>query len=388
MKKICTDRLQLNVESGLHAGAEIPFPINGNGVIGSHSGAAIFIADTGFPTEAVVLEFDESQNVVKLRVLTGGVKIFNYKLPEELQVRLISGTRFSIANVEFSITAVVSKEGVSDLSCQRSIGHKKARRFFLMQFNRREYFFAAVKQMSANIYVYVVCMAAVVIIAWLLNGLLVRTVDGETEKQYSEELISKFKDVIVTIDPGTGIPSYTGHVDDQGQLNELRELVFKLNIESLVSGVMPMDIMAFNARAFLEHYYRDPRISISGPGELRVRVMGKGSMNILGAWDFASVESLAKRAIPGLNRLYMVLTDPAEIIVKTPLSGTGLSIISSDASAPFVIDTNSKIYFEGAVLKQGRILKILPCSIQMEVPGEQAVFELTAQKWNLANGCR
>lgn len=387
METLIRGGLQLKIENGLHSGALIPFPFTGEGVVGSEFTSSILIADLDFPEQAVALKYDGASQLVVLKALVGGVKVFNYKLQVGTEIKLLLGGSFNIHKIQFSIVNLFD-----DTCPPNSIGfsakdQKNARRFFLRQFSRREYLVAGLRELWLGNYVYVVGLLFAGIIFLLVKNLLVQEVSLEARQLYVEQLASDFKNVEIVANVNTGGSHYTGYVDSHGQLNELRALAIQLDSGSSVIDVMPMDIMAFNTQAFLERYYSGAHVSIAGPGELFVEIIGAGSMNMLNAWDFSAVEEHAKREIPGLKRLEIILAGSSSKFIKTPLAGTGLSIVNSADNASFVIDRSHQIFFEGAVLKQGRILKILPCTVHIQVPGEAAVFEMTAQKEGVGSGC-
>jgi Inner membrane component of T3SS, cytoplasmic domain len=372
----------LRILTGLHAGAVIHLLAGKVWTIGNDVTAGVCLLDETVQAVHAHLTWISEENVWRMQADAGDISVFGYPLEAGAEADLVAGSRFSFGDVSCDLAIVTAPDeagSVNVIPVDAAREHQ-ARMRFMRKAHRLHYTLALTRSLVRKRYVTPVLWAGVASMAVI--AVLLSKPDLSTE--YREDAVAEIRRVYPNVEqhlnPVTGFTTYTGYVQDQQQLGALRQMALKANYGAVVMNVLPMDVLALNVAAILAKSYRDPRVSVTGPGEITVDIASTDAIKDLEGWNFSEIQAKVLHELPELKTLTMNLKQPSLDKVDVPLDRLGFSVVSSSADQPFVVSQRGDILFAGAEVQEGHIHDISLCHVQLVSSIEAAIFNMTASK--------
>ncbi|MEX1830055.1 hypothetical protein [Luteibacter sp. CQ10] len=351
---------RLRILSGLHAGAVVELDAHDAWRAGNGIDDGIFLADGGIDASSFVLERSGAR---RWRLSGRGLRLYGIDLPMEKTVDVCAGARWSAKGVDLLLDNDVV-EG----------DEAAARRHVLRQIDGKGFLRAWLSDVRRH--VWVVCLplllGAALAVAIVGSNGSPRTIDRQGT--WADYLRERFPFVEVELDPASGIATYTGYVESQGELDRLRNLAAAADRGKTFIKVVPMDALVLQASLFLEEFYVSTDVKSVGPGRLKVDIDGAQAMKTLSSWDFGGMAARVRREIPDISEVDIALTNRAPARVDIPWSRAGYSVLLTPGSIPFAVDANGFRLFEGASVNEGTLRRIDRCAIEIQAADDSARF--------------
>jgi len=372
----------LRILSGMHAGAVVHLLAEQAWSIGSGEAIDVFLLDENIQALHARLSWEPGEQVWHMQAVANDIRVFDYLLKPGAEVDLIAGSRFSLGDVacDMAIVKALTTTGDPVVVPADAQAESLARMRFLQKAHPWRYGVARARSFTQQRYVMPVLWAgaaSAAVVAMLLGRPNLST---EYREDSTEEIQKNYPDVQYQLNPVTGFTTYTGYVKDRQQLGALRQLALKANYGKVVMNVLPMDVLATNVSAMLDAHYRDPQVSVTGPGDITVEIASVDTIKDLEGWNFPAVQAKVLHELPELKTFTMALSKPALDNVSVPLDRLGFSVVSSSADQPFVVNQRGDRLFPGARVKEGRLNDINLCQVTLVSSANAAVFNMFAQK--------
>ncbi|RDS82794.1 hypothetical protein DWU98_06485 [Dyella monticola] len=379
----------LRILSGMHADAIIQLAGKTTWSIGHDETGDILLLDEHIEPLHARLFWQPDQGCGELIAEVEGIYVFDDPLKVGQKADLTVGSRFSLGPVRCDVVLITSMDplGTPTIGALSAQQERVAR----MRFLRRAHWFryALLCLAYAGKPRYLIPLAGSLAASTAVVALMLSKPDLSTEyrEESMREIQQSYPNVSHRLDPVTGYTTYNGYVDDQKQLGALRQLALRANYGAVIMNVLPMDVLALNIQATLEQHYREPRVTVSGPGEVAVTILTADAIKDLDGWNFEAVEARMKNNLPDLKKVTITLIEPRLDEVRVPLDRLGFSIVSSSTGEPIVINKRGDRLFPGAVVPEGHVDDISLCRVKLKAADDAAIFDAYTQK-DKHNGCQ
>jgi hypothetical protein len=382
MNSAAMETCALRVLAGIHAGAVIPLTDDQVWTIGCGESANICLLDENIQEIHARLIWVAGDQVWRLRAEADDISVFDYPLKQGDDADLQAGSQLCFGEVVCDVAIVSDSHAEEEPAAVSADAARvyQARMRFLSKAHRLHYAMALTRSLVRRRYVMPLLWVGVASAS--VVGVLLSRPDLSTEYREDsvEEIQRIYPDVEQHLNPVTGFTTYTGYVKDQQQLGALRQMALKANYGAVVMNVLPMDILALNVSAMLERHYRDPQVSVTGPGVVTVDIGSVDAIKDLDGWNFSKIRAEVLDELPELKAISMNLKQPSLDKVDVPLDRLGFSVVSSSADSPFVVTQRGDLLFNGAQVKEGRLDDIDLCRVKLVSEKEAAVFNMVVPK--------
>lgn len=368
----------LRILSGKHAGAIVPLAAEKSWSIGRSEHADILLLDEYVQELHARLVWVSDESAWQLTATANEVCVFNYLLKPGAVATLLPGSCFVIGGLDFDMVTVA---GVDELGRVIPNAHtREAERLARMRFLRHahpwHYGAAVARSMLQPRYM----LAATCVVVGSAAIVAVSLTRPDLSVEYLEdagyEITKLYPDVSHDVDPVTGITTYKGYVHDQRELGALRQLALRANYGAVVMDVLPMDVLALNVTATMEAYYRNPRVTVIGPGAIEVDVLSEDAIKNLAGWNLPAIEAQVLHELPELKMIKLQLKQSTLLPVSVPLDRLGFSIISASSGESFAVNQHGDRLFNGAQVKEGHLKYIDLCRIKLMSSNDETIFDM------------
>lgn len=372
----------LRVLSGKHAGAIVQLLTEKSWSIGHGENADILLLDEEVRERHACLAWAADDEAWHLTAMAEEVRVFGYPLKPATTAVLMPGSCFSMSGLDFEVAMVARLDEwgrpIAKANTQDA-GHQ-ARMRFLHHAHPWRYRAAVMRSTLQPRYI-VAAMGVMVCSAAVVAVLLSRP---ELSVEYLEDAVAEldrlYPDVSHQLDPVTGITTYKGYVKDQQELGALRQLALKANFGAVIMNVLPMDVLALNVSSTMEMYYRNPKVRVTGPGEIEVDILSEDAIKNLSGWNMPAVEAKVLHELPEVKVLSLNLRKSAMPNVSVPMNRFDLSVVSASSGEPFVVNQRGDRLFTGAQAKEGRLDFIDVCGVRVISYDNATIFNMRAQE--------
>ncbi|WP_153100489.1 FHA domain-containing protein [Paraburkholderia hayleyella] len=349
----------LQVLSGHHAGAQAALPQDGKVLIGSGADATIMLTDDGI--DALHVELDCSDNVIRLRALNADVKIFGLAVQVNQVYELPTGSLISLHRVQLQTTGGEPCSPAMVRQAERTFLGRYARTKMLLRLSRR-----ALRDPRA-IGLGVLVLAAGI---WLAQtSLPVPNRPAQTSLQ------RLFPNVVNTVDAASGNRMYSGYVETQSQLSQLTVRAWADGPAPIIRVFAIEDIQQ-NLAEFSAKYLRHVTVTHDVPGSFIVTSIPAPQSPRALEPDLGQLARAARREIAGVQQVrFVIAAGEPEPTITQPLFSTGMNLLQT-RHARFLIDRSGAPFFNGAQTTIGVVMALSPCSADILRNQELARYQI------------
>jgi hypothetical protein len=387
-KQETTHRPGLQVQGGLHNGAVVDLAGAPSHLLGSAGDADIMLVDDGIADHQCRLAWNADKAALEVTALATGLTVYERELAVDGTLDAFIGSRLDLGEIALWIVwlaAGPNEDGLLEALPLSEPERRRARGHVLRQTGVRAYardvFMHARWPRYAML---VVGMASLV--AWTANFVMSRSATAYQQREDAIGDIERtFPAVQARLDHALGITTYEGYVNDQRELNQLRSIALAFDEGRVVIRVVPMDVLAFNASAWLESYYERADVEAVAPGALRVTLSSPQSVRDLAGWDFDAIAARLKQELPSLKKVNITIADPKLAMVSLPAANLGFSVMPLDDGRGFVIGADGSRLFVGAQVKEGELAEVSRCGVALYSIDTGTTFDLKSGKTEPCN---
>lgn len=363
-------RLSLHVLDGIHQGAVVALRSRNAWDIGSDVGADLLLVDDGVAARHARLDVAEDGRSARLSALADSVEVFGRPLHAGAEVSLRIGSRFTVGPVGLRLVAGQAEDGAGTTE------EEAARRHVLRQLDRRAYVLTWLRppRWIRSATLVLAAAAGVGALAWLATD--AGRAEAEEHARALDFLRARFPSIEIRHSGPTGITRYTGYVDTHAQLGELRAAALAADQGRSVIQVVPMEALQWNARQILDDYYAEPEITVTGPGEIEIKLAAPAAVKNLAGWDVESVVARLRKELPELRRAQVRIAERRAEPVAVRWQDWPYSVVSTRADTFFAITESGERIFDGARSGEGVVKGIHPCGMIIDKGyGKYFVFD-------------
>ncbi|MBM7128498.1 hypothetical protein [Dyella mobilis] len=375
------ERLGLHVLSGLHAGALIDLGGKPGWMLGAGEDADILLADDGLAELQCRFVFDPEEESWQLESCAEGVTVFGLALPSEGAVHVRAGTSLSVQGVDMALVQLqeaMMPDRPAMILATSARRLASAHRAVLWQLDRKAYAFAVMRAGRQLRYLPLVVLVLLAVVGGTKYQIDHYNADKEPAREAHDYIRRTFPDINVAYEKSTGATTYAGYVTGQRDLDYLRTLAMAADQGQSVIHVVPMESLAMNASLLLDEYYRDPLVSVTGPGAVHVALSADSAVKGLGGWDFSAISALVRHELPELRDVNIAMAKARANQVDVPYSVLDYSVLPTRDDAYFAISPNGERLFPGASVKEGKLARVGPCGVALA--SGSALFQFSADK--------
>ncbi|HVJ36968.1 MAG TPA: FHA domain-containing protein [Stenotrophomonas sp.] len=327
---------QLDVCSGLHAGARSELVRGQRLTLGSDEACDICLRDAGVVSQHLVLE--PRARRLRLQALAPGVRLRNRELRQGGRATLRNGDEVQVATVALRYTRPDARAALA-LRWPWQPGWR----------------------MGRNRIAILLGTAALGCMAW---GTWPRSDSPQREAMARSQEAAESR-VRREIDARSGRAIYRGIVDDERTLDLLRASVRQQGETTALFQVAVRSRILQALNDVLARHYAVSHVSELRPGHYRVVTGGRACFLDEIAWDTTAVIREATEAVNGIQALEFS-EDPRLLVsaARLPLSSPRWSLVSTPRGQ-WISDGTPRRYFEGGQLSDGQVIDMARCSVRL-----------------------
>lgn len=364
----------LRILDGIHAGTDIDLGEQDAWRCGVSEDTDILLADEDSPSSGFTLE-RQAKGTWRLIADEATLVFAGTPAPQAGPVTVKVGTAFSWGPVSFVLLGSVPMGTPLSMSA-------KAQRHVLWQIDRRRYLSALFKQARRPLQV----LGGLAMVSGVAIGVMAKVQPGDADVErrdpWSIYVSHAFPSVRVSVDPVSGMATYTGYVESQVELDHLRSVAAAADKGKTIVRVVPMETLAMHAELYLDEFYSSADVQADGPGGIAITIPGTAAMKKLASWDFAGMGRRLRTEIPQIQSVRFDVLKHAAKPVTVPWSASGYSVMHTPDEVPVAIDRSGEKLFQGAAVKEGALSRVDHCTIELSSDDDASLY-----RFQRAEGC-